>query len=193
MGRWSVAEDESPSELSLVPRIAVIGRDAAEVVRFAGGWLFDQSLAGWNVNALILDDRDVWPLRILGANAHDLTPMLAPGVAVGQCLHAVVATAELYQAEEGVRRLARNAVESGKAELLLWDDLASGTAGFDKAGFDKAGPGAATGTRFQRAMTRHQLSLAARAFKAQALAAAQVPDADALAAEAEVFRSVALP
>jgi hypothetical protein len=30
MGRWSVAEDESPSELSLVPRVAVIGRDAAE-------------------------------------------------------------------------------------------------------------------------------------------------------------------
>jgi hypothetical protein len=170
MGRWSVAADESRGEHSLKARVAVIGRDAAEVVRFAGGWLFDQSLAGWDVNALILDDGDVGSLRILGANVHDLTPMLAPGVAVGQCLHAVVVTAELYEAEEGVRRLARNAQEWGKADLLVWGDPAPG-----------------------KGMTRHQLSYAARAFKAQALAAAQVPDADALVAESEVFRSVTRP
>src|SRR5258708_3830576 len=162
MGRWAVAGDESLGELSLKPRVAVIGRDAAEVVRFAGGWLFDQSLAGWDVNALILDDGGAGSLRILGANVHDLTPMLAPGVAVGQCLHAVVVTAELYQAEEGVRRLARNALKSGRAELLVWGDLAS-----------------------DQGMTRHQLSFSARAFKAQALAAAPVPDAHALVAELE--------
>jgi hypothetical protein len=40
---------------------------------------------------------------------------------------------------------------------------------------------------------RHRLSLAARAFKAQALAAARVPDADAVVTEAEVFRSLLLP
>src|SRR5215469_5085660 len=136
------------AELSLKPRVAVIGRDAAEVVRFSGGWMFDQALAGWDVNVLTLDDGNVRPLRILGANPHDLAPLLAPGVAVGQCLHAVVVPADLYHAEEGVRRIARNAMESGSAELLLWDEdqsPAGGLPGPGPAGLANGPLGAATG------------------------------------------------
>jgi hypothetical protein len=183
VARRAVLEDESMAELSLKSRVAVIGRDAAEVVRFSGGWMFDQALAGWDVNVLTLDDGNVRPLRILGANPHDLAPLLAPGVAVGQCLHAVVVPADLYHAEEGVRRIARNAMEAGSAELLLWDDDQSPVLGLP--GPVSAGHGPVP--------VRHRLSLAARAFKAQALAAARVPDADAVVAEAEVFRSLLLP
>jgi len=185
VARKAVAEDESMAELSLKSRVAVIGRDAAEVVRFSGGWMFDQALAGWDVNVLTLDDGNLRPLRILGASTHDLAPLLAPGVAVGQCLHSVVVPADLYHAEEGVRRIARNAMESGSAELLLWDeellpDLSRPGPGLVR---QSAGP----------VPVQHRLSIAARAFKAQALAAARVPDADALVAEAEVFRSLLLP
>ena len=180
MARKAVVEDESMAELSLKPRVAVIGRDAAEVVRFSGGWMFDQALAGWDVNVLTLDDGNLRPLRILGASTHDLAPLLAPGVAVGQCLHSVVVPADLYHAEEGVRRIARNAMESGSAELLLWDREQSPDRGLVS---QSAGP----------VPVRHRLSIAARAFKAQALAAARVADADALVAEAEVFHSLLLP
>jgi hypothetical protein len=180
VARKTVAEDETMAELSLKPRVAVIGRDAAEVVRFSGGWMFDQALAGWDVNVLTLDDGNLRPLRILGASAHDLTPLLAPGVAVGQCLHSVVVPADLYHAEEGVRRIARNAMESGSAELLLWGEYLHPDLGLVR---ESDGPGP----------VRHRLSIAARAFKAQALAAARVADADAMVADAEVFRSVLLP
>ena len=180
MARKAVLEGETMAELSLKPRVAVIGRDAAEVVRFSGGWMFDQALAGWDVNVLTLDDGNLRPLRILGANPHHLAPLLAPGVAVGQCLHSVVVPADLYHAEEGVRRIARNAMESGSAELLLWDEGQSPDSGLVRP---SAGP----------VPVRHRLSIAARAFKAQALAAARVADADALVADAEVFRSVLLP
>jgi hypothetical protein len=184
VARKAVAEDESMAELSLKPRVAVIGRDAAEVVRFSGGWMFDQALAGWDVNVLTLDDGNIRPLRILGARAHDLAPLLAPGVAVGQCLHSVVVPADLYHAEEGVRRIARNAMESGSAELLLWDeDLLPELVRGPGLIRQPAGP----------VPVRHRLSMAARAFKAQALAAARVPEADALVAEAEVFHSLLLP
>ena len=192
MARKAVLEDESMAELSLKPRVAVIGRDAAQVVRFSGGWMFDQALAGWDVNVLTLEDGNVRPLRILGANPHDLAPLLAPGIAVGQCLHAVVVPAALYHAEEGVRRIARNAMEAGSAELLLWDEEQSPAGGLpDPVPVGAVhGPG---GPAQGPVPVRHRLSLAARAFKAQALAAARVPDADAVVAEAEVFRSLLLP
>jgi hypothetical protein len=180
VARKAVLEDDSMAELSLKSRVAVIGRDAAEVVRFSGGWMFDQALAGWDVNVLTLDDGNLRPLRILGASPHDLAPLLVPGVAVGQCLHAVVVPADLYHAEEGIRRIARNAMEAGSAELLLWDEDLIPDLGLVR---QSAGP----------VPVRHRLSIAARAFKAQALAAARVADADALVADAEVFRSVLLP
>jgi hypothetical protein len=44
----------------------------AEVVRCAGGWLFDQVMAGWDVTALTTDHADSRPLRILGARSVNL-------------------------------------------------------------------------------------------------------------------------
>jgi len=66
---------KAPAEMSLKPRVTAIARDTTEVVRFAGGWLFDKAMAGWDVNVLTLDD-DLRSLRILGASAHDLASVL---------------------------------------------------------------------------------------------------------------------
>jgi hypothetical protein len=67
-----------------------------------------------------------------------------------------------------VRRLVLAAAETGRAEIRLWGDVWPG-------GFDGSGD-----------RVSHRLSLAARAFKAQALAAADLRDAPT--AETEVFR-----
>jgi hypothetical protein len=190
-----IAEVEIPK-----PRIAAVGRDVAEVVRYAGGWLFDQAMAGWDVSVLTLDDDNAQSVAILGAHAHDLGEVLRSGVGVGSCLSAVAVLAELYRAEQGVRDIVRNALESGCDEVLLWgdDEPADAALSQEVRLLDARGPGerprvrrvALTGSP---APTRHRLSIAARAFKAHALTAARVPDPDTLVGTAEIFRSVMLP
>ena len=75
---------------------------------------------------------------------------------------------DLYQADERVRRLVLAAAESGRAEIRLWGE--GWPADFGRSGDPVS----------------HRLSLAARAFKAQALAAADLPGAPTQ--ETEVFR-----
>ncbi|WP_343575423.1 hypothetical protein [Mycobacterium sp.] len=47
-------------------RLDVVAADVADVVTFAGGWLFDRAMAGWDVTVLVADHVDERPLRILG-------------------------------------------------------------------------------------------------------------------------------
>jgi hypothetical protein len=137
------------------------------VVRCAGGWLFDQVMAGWDVTVVTADQGDPRPLQILGVRARDLETVFAMPV-LGPCLQAVAVQADLYDADERVRRLVLTAAETGGADVRLWGD--SWPADFDGS----ADP------------VSHRLSLAARAFKLQALAAASLPAEPA--AETEVFR-----
>ena len=136
--------------------MAVVASGAAEVVRYAGGWLFDQGMAGWDVNVLISEHDDHRPLRILGARAHDLETALTSPAILGPCLRTVVFPADLYHRDVRIRQIGRNALEAGAAELRLWADppLAQLDRGADPVS--------------------HRLSIAARAFKAHALAAAYV-------------------
>jgi hypothetical protein len=137
------------------------------VVRFAGGWLFDQVMCGWDVTVLTADHSDSRPLKILGARARDLETVLAlPGM--GPCLQAVAVRGDLYGSDARVRRMVLGAVDEGLAEVRFWGGLRPG-------GLD-------TGAE----PVRHRLSVAARAFKAQALAAAAAP-ADSTG-DIEVFR-----
>jgi hypothetical protein len=145
---------EPSVQLSPRPRLTAIGASAADVVRAAGGWLFDQAMAGWDVAVLTAEPGDPRPVRILGARVYDLNAILESPVEFGPCLQAIVVTADLYDRDERVRRIAFNALRAGPAEVRLW-----GAPGRPGAG-GRAVP------------VRHQLSLAARAFKAQALAAA---------------------
>ena len=58
-------------------RLDVVAADVADVVKFAGGWLFDRAMAGWDVTVLVADHPDERPLQILGVQIVDLEYALA--------------------------------------------------------------------------------------------------------------------
>jgi hypothetical protein len=143
----------APIKYSLRPRLTAIAPSTVEVVRSAGGWLFDQVMAGWDVTVLTTDHGDSRPLEILGARVHDLETILALPL-VGGCLQAIAVRADLYESDERVRGMVLRAAGEGQADIRFWGD------------FRREDPGPGAGR------LSHRLSLAARAFKAQALAAA---------------------
>lgn len=109
-------------------------------------------MAGWEVHVITADDPDHRALRILGVRGHHLDHAVSVPLA-GSCLEAVAIRTDLYVADERVRRLVMKAAENNNAEIRFWgeawpDDFDAGSGG-----------------------VRHDLSLAARAFKAQALKA----------------------
>jgi hypothetical protein len=162
-----------PILYSLRPRLTAIAPSTVEVVRSAGGWLFDQVMAGWDVTVLTADHGDSRPLEILGARARDLEAILALPL-VGGCLQAVAVRADLYESDARVRGMVLRAVGEGQADIRFWGDLRD----------DDSGAGAGR--------LSHRLSFAARAFKAQALAAATASSAPAgvtgPAEDVETFR-----
>jgi hypothetical protein len=151
--------------------MAALAPCTADVVKSAGGWLFDQVLAGWDVTVLTGDQADPRALRILGVRDRELDLALAYPVH-SPCLAAIAVPVEMYHADERVRRMVLTAAEAGRTEIRLW--------GGDEvpADFDGADPVA------------HRLSAAARAFKAQAMTAAAIK-ADG-PADTEVFRRGAI-
>jgi hypothetical protein len=136
-------------------------------VQQAGGWLFDQVMAGWDVTVITVDRGDSRPLDILGVRPCVLDTALVVPV-FGACLQALALRSDLYHADARVRRLVLNAAEAGGTEIRLWGDL------WPADFADEAG------------QVSHRLSLAARAFKAEALAAAAVTAEPPM--DTEVFR-----
>ena len=57
-------------------RLDVVAPTVLDAVQFAGGWIFDRVMAGWDVTVLIADGADVRPLEILGAVPRDLESVL---------------------------------------------------------------------------------------------------------------------
>lgn len=139
-------------------------------MRWAGGWLFDLVMAGWEAIVLTTEETDPRPLRILGARPLDLETDLAtslrpPGP------QTLAVDARLCESNERVRRLMLSTLDGGTVEVRLWGDRWP-------AGFDDA-----TGSPRQ-----HRLSVAAQAFKAQAMTAAVAGTSTDTATE--VFRGV---
>jgi hypothetical protein len=133
-------------------RLDVVARSVPEVVKFAGGWLVDRVMAGWDVTVLISADEDLRPLEILGVETYDLEAALEEG-ADRPHPQTVAVAADLFVSDDRVRRGVLLALDSGLTEVTLWgehwpEELDS-TIG----------------------SVHHQLSGAARAFKAHALAA----------------------
>lgn len=139
-----------------------------EAVRSAGGWLFDTAMAGWDVLVLAADPCDARPLRILGARAADLEAALTSPV-YGPRPHALAVHADLCDSDRRVRRLVRKSLDDGLTEVRLWGER------WQTRPDDEIGS------------VHHRLSVAARAFKAQALEAAAAP-ADSIGVT-EVFHS----
>jgi hypothetical protein len=159
-------------------RLMVVSPTIPDVVRGAGGWLFDQVTLGWSARVLTAERSDPRPLHILGARGYDLRG------ALGQPLRtwppqAISVQASLYHGDARIRGLVARARDEGLCEVMLWD------AGSRVHAADEA------------SVARHQLSIAAQAFKAQALRASQLhPQAswqDAAVDGTETFLRVKIP
>jgi hypothetical protein len=135
------------------PGLTAFAPSVVEVVRSAGGWLFDRAMAGWDVTVITPDHSDSRPLQILGVRVRDLETTLAMPV-LGPCLSAIAVRSDLYDCDARVRRMVLTAFDGGLAEIRFWGDLL---------------PEDLDGTADP---VWHRLSVAARAFKVEALAAA---------------------
>lgn len=152
----------------LRPRLVVAASSTLDVVQVAGGWLFDRAASGWDVTVLTMDSTDSRPLRILGARSIALESALGSSVRHSRP-QAIALEAGLYGSDARVRRMVDEVLGEGADEVRLWG--ASWPAGLGS----EAEP------------VRHRLSVAASAFKAQALVAAAAP-VDAIG-QTETFRS----
>ena len=134
-------------------RLDVLGSTVDDVVRAAGGWLFDRATAGWDVRVLLANGGDVRPLQILGARALDLESGWQP-IAPANPSPALAVGADVFESDARVHRDVLAAVDGGLTEVTLW--------------------GTARSVELDGSVERaqHVLSTAARAFKAHALAAA---------------------
>jgi hypothetical protein len=149
-------------------RLDVVAPTVLDAVRFAGGWVYDRVMAGWDVTILVGDDGDVRPLAILGAEVRDLESVLASWEERPHPQTVAVA-ADLFDRDARVRQGVLEALEQGATEVTLW------------------GEGLPAELDDSVDSVQHRLSSAARAFKAQALAAANAPDA-AVVGNTEIFR-----
>lgn len=152
-------------------RLDVVAPTVAEAVRYAGGWMFDRVMAGWDVNVLLAEDGDVRPLKILGAEPVDFESVVAAGDDQPHP-QALAVAAGLIDRDARVREGVLRALDQGLTEVAVWGDVEP--AALDR-GVDSV---------------QHKLSSAARVFKAQALAAAAVTDV--VVAPVETFRSGAM-
>lgn len=148
-------------------RLDVVAPTVLDAVRFAGGWVYDRVMAGWDVTVLIGGDEDVRPLEILGAEVRDLESVLESWEDRPHPQTVAVA-GDLFAVDARVRGHVLNALDQGATEVTLWGD--SLPAELDES-VDSV---------------QHRLSAAARAFKAQALAAANGPTGDV--GHTETFR-----
>jgi hypothetical protein len=134
-------------------RLDVVAANAADAVKFAGGWMYDRVMAGWDVTVLLADRTNERPLHILGVEIADLESALALW-AERPHPQSVAVAADLFASNKRVRQGVLGALEQGLTEVTLWGE--NWPAELD----DSVGPVA------------HHLSAAARAFKRQALTAA---------------------
>lgn len=146
----------------------MVAASVVDVVKFAGGWLFDRAMAGWDVTVLVGDRPDVRPLQILGIQTLDLEEALA-SVGSRPRPQALAAAVDLLGCDPRVRSGVLQALAHGVTEVTLWGEAWPAELG------DSVG------------QVQHLLSTAARMFKAQALAAAALPTASVSLTEA--FRS----
>ncbi len=149
-------------------RLVVVAPTVVEVVRYVGGWLFDQTMAGWDSTALVSDPADSRPLHILGACAVDLRTAMADSVSQPRP-QALAVASSLYTVDPEIRRTVNEILDEGSATVILWGDEF---------------PAEVDGRLTSR---QHRLTAAARAFKAQALAAAAI--SEDTAGPAEMFRT----
>ena len=101
--------------------MAAIAPTAADAIERAGGWLFDQALAGWDVTVITAEPADCRPLRILGVRDYPLESVQSYQ-GDGSCLSAIAVCGALFARDERARRMVLASVEAGVPELRFWGD-----------------------------------------------------------------------
>ncbi|RAV08050.1 hypothetical protein DQP55_19990 [Mycolicibacterium sp. GF69] len=138
-------------------RLDIVAPTVGDAVKYAGGWIYDRVMAGWDVTVLVGGDEDVRPLTILGAETLDLESVLAEWEERPHPQTVAVA-ANMIDRDARVRQHVRNALDQGGTEVTLWGERLP-------AELDSSVDS-----------VEHHLSAAAKAFKARALSAVEGPD-----------------
>jgi hypothetical protein len=100
-------------------RLDVVAPTVLDAVRFAGGWVYDRVMAGWDVTVLVGDQGDVRPLEILGAETLELESVLGSWEDRPHPQTVAVA-ADLFDRDSRVLQHVRNALDQGATEVTLW-------------------------------------------------------------------------
>lgn len=133
-------------------RVAVVAPRPIDIVRSAGGWLFDRATAGWEVTVLVRDHSNVRPLQILGATVLDFEQALE--VSTHDIWPQTLAVdPAMFTTDARVREGVLGCLAGGGIEIGLWGELPAELE-------NRVSP------------TAYRISVAARAFKACALRAA---------------------
>jgi len=168
MTSTAVALDDVAEDRQLRYRLDVIALDVVGLVRAAGGWLYHRASNGWDVRVMLPGRQNRRPLQILGVHTVDLeTALCAPAAeTVG---HGLAVVADAFAADPRIRHRVQSALRRSLTEVVLWGD---------------SWP---TAVNHRLASVRHVPTVAARAFKRQALLAARA--GDDRAGEPEMFHS----
>lgn len=160
-------------------RLVIVGDNESEVVRAVGGLSYDWSSGGWDVVVHLAVPSDDRPLQILGARIAPLASLsnVRNGVLWPD---AIIASSLVYRENLSVRDYFTRALLRSRAAIAMWGDEWPTGLG------NNIGPVA------------YQLSPAARAFKQQAMLAAEVallpPDSvEMLRGSPDRFTSANLP
>lgn len=135
-------------------RLDVFTSDVADVVRSAGGWLYDHATGGWHVTVPISGAADPRPLRVLGVNVDDLALLDTERPHA----HLVGVAVDQLESDPHIQQLVLDGLRHSGTEIVVWGQ--------------KLSPGL---EEFGRRLS-YRLSAAAAVFKHHALLAAAVGD-----------------
>jgi hypothetical protein len=162
--RSFIADDKTAAGVGATPtaggilryQLNVVASTTEDVVRSAGGWLFDRARAGWDVNVMVADGGASQPLAILGATSFDFNEGMLSMVRNASRIGALAVSADLLGTDTRVRDEVVRVLKRGLTEVTVWGERWPAELG------RQADP------------VQHRVSAAARAFKSYALVAADV-------------------
>ena len=140
-------------------RLHILAPSVVDVVESVGGWLFDRAMAGWQVTVLLASTgEDPLPIHILGGRVVALETERRPKWYCSSPDTLAVA-ADLCSRDIRIREEVQLTLNCGRGEVAMWGQ--TWPVELDSIA--------------QVDIVEYRLSVAARAFKARALAAAARP------------------
>jgi hypothetical protein len=96
-------------------RLNVLGADVVDVVQSIGGWLYDQTTAGWYVSVRLVRPGDIRPLTILGVGA------VETGVSLGEDALSLAVGSEVLARDEQLFGELLDIIDRGaSSEITVW-------------------------------------------------------------------------